>query len=82
MPILNRSQLADLRGGIRMAVDATDVITEVVENVHRTIQLRPAPLGTPTDDRPNGIAGVVYRAVRGASRLIGQVVFHQVEIGV
>jgi pimeloyl-ACP methyl ester carboxylesterase len=74
MPILNRSQLADIRGGIRMAVDATDVITEVVEKVHRTIQLRPAPLGAPTDDRPKGIAGIVYRAVRGASRLIGQAV--------
>jgi pimeloyl-ACP methyl ester carboxylesterase len=57
-----------------MAVDATDVITEVVEKVHRTIQLRPAPLGAPTNDRPNGIAGVVYSAVRVASRLIGQAV--------
>ena len=74
MPILNRSQLSDLRGGVRMAVDATDVITGVVERVHRTVQLRPGPLGVPTSGRPNGIAGFVYGAVRGASRLIGRAV--------
>jgi pimeloyl-ACP methyl ester carboxylesterase len=57
-----------------MAVDATDVITEVVEKVHRTIQLRPGPLGVATSDRPNGIAGFVYRTVRGVSRLIGKAI--------
>jgi pimeloyl-ACP methyl ester carboxylesterase len=57
-----------------MAVDATDAITEVVENVHRTIQLRSGPLGMKTSDRPNGIAGFVYRTVRGVSSLIGQAV--------
>ncbi len=74
MPILNQSQLSDLRGGVRMAVDATDVIAEVVENVHRTIQLRPGPLGTKTSGRPKGIAGLVYRTVRGAIRVIGQAI--------
>ena len=74
MPILNRSQLSDLLGGVRMAVDATDAITGVAEKVHRTVQLRPGPLGEPTSGRPNGIAGFVYRTVRGASRLIGRAV--------
>jgi pimeloyl-ACP methyl ester carboxylesterase len=74
MPMLNRSQLSDLRGSVRMAVDATDVITGVVEKVHRTIQLRPGPLGVATADRPNGIAGFVYRTVRVASRLIGKAI--------
>jgi hypothetical protein len=50
MPILNRTQLSDLRGSVRMAVDATDVITGVVEKVHRTIQLRPGPLGVATSE--------------------------------
>jgi len=71
MPILNRSQLSDFRGGVRMAVDATDVITEIAEKLHRTIQLRPGPLGMPTSDRPKGITGLVYRTVRVATRLIG-----------
>ena len=74
MPILNRSQLSDLRGSVRMAVDATDVITGVVEKVHRTIQLRPGPLGEATSDRPNGIAGAAYRIIRVASRLIGKAI--------
>lgn len=74
MPILSRSKLSDLRGSVRMAVDATDVITEVVEKVHRTIQLRPGPFGVATSDRPNGIAGFVYHTVRGVSRLIGKAI--------
>ena len=72
MPTLNRAQLAELRGGVRMAVDATDVIVGVVENVHRTVQLRRGPLGVPTPDRPEGIAGLVYRTVRVAARLAGK----------
>jgi pimeloyl-ACP methyl ester carboxylesterase len=74
MPILNRSQLSDLRGGMRIVVDAADGITGVVENVHRTLQSRPGPLGAPTTGRPNGIAGVVYRTVRGSVRLIGRTI--------
>ena len=74
MAILNRSQLSDLRGGVRMAADATDVIAGTVEKVHGTIQLRPAPLGVATSDRPRGIAGLVYRSVRGVARFIGKAV--------
>ncbi len=74
MPILNRSQLSDLRGATRMAIDATDSVAEVVEKMHRTIQLRPGPLGASTTDRPNGVTGLVYRCVRGGIRLIGRAV--------
>ena len=74
MPILNRSQLSDLRGAARMAIDATDSVAEVVEKMHRTIQLRPGPLGASTTDRPNGVTGLVYRCVRGGIRLIGRAV--------
>lgn len=71
MPIPNRSQLSDLRGVTRMAIDATDTIAGVVEEMHRTIQLRPGPLGVSATDRPYGIAGLVYRLVRGGIRLVG-----------
>ena len=71
MPVPNRSQLSDFRGVARMAIDATDSVAEVVEQMHRTIQLRPGPLGVSTADRPNGITGLVYRLVRGGIRLIG-----------
>ena len=74
MPILNRSQLSDLRGGMRMAVDATDAVAEVVEKMHRTIQLRPGPMGVSATDRASGIAGLVYRCVRGGTHLAGRAV--------
>jgi len=57
-----------------MAVDATDVIAETVEKVHGTIQLRPGPLGVAPSGRPKGIAGLVYRGVRGVARFIGKAV--------
>ena len=57
-----------------MAIDATGAIAEVVEKMHRTIQLRPGPLGVSATDRPSGITGLVYRGVRGSIRLVGRAV--------
>jgi len=74
VPVLNRSQLSDLRGATRMVIDAADTVAEVVEKMHRTIQLRPGPLGASTTDRPGGITGLVYRGVRGGIRLVGRAV--------
>jgi len=74
MPIPNRSQLADLRGATRMAVDATDAVVGVVEKMHRTIQLRPGPMGDSASGRPRGISGLVYRGVRAGVRLVGQAI--------
>lgn len=74
MPIPNRSQLSDLRGATRMVIDATDSVVEVVEKMHRTVQLKPGPLGDPAVDRPIGIAGLVYRSVRASVHLIGRAV--------
>ena len=74
VPIPNRSLLSDLRGVTRMAIDATDSIVEVVERIHRTVQLRPGPLGAPAADRASGSAGLVYRNVRGGIRLVGRAV--------
>lgn len=54
-----------------MAVDATEAVAEVVEKMHRTIQLRPGPLGVAATGRPGGITGLVYRSVRAGIRLVG-----------
>jgi len=70
----NRTNLMDIRGAARMAVDATEAIAEVVETMHRTIQLRPGPLGVAATDRPSGITGLVYRCVRGGIRLVGRAI--------
>jgi pimeloyl-ACP methyl ester carboxylesterase len=55
-----------------MAVDATMGIVDVVERMHRTIQLVPAPLGKPKEGATRGITGFVYRSIRGSTRLIGR----------
>lgn len=67
-----RNHLSDLRGATRLAFDATAGITGIVERTHRTVQLRPGPLGRPARDRPRGITGFVYRRILGTQRLIGQ----------
>ena len=57
-----------------MAVDGAEAVAEVVETMHRTIQLRPGPLGAAASDRPRGITGFVYRCVRGGIRLVGRAI--------
>ena len=69
---VHRQHLADLQGASRLAVDATLGITGLVETMHRTIQLRPAPVGRdPGAGRTRGITGFVYRCVRGTTKLVG-----------
>jgi len=74
MPTSNRSHLSDLRGAARMVFDAAEATAEVVEKMHRTIQMRPSPLGVSETDRTSGITGFVYRCVRGGIRLVGQAI--------
>jgi pimeloyl-ACP methyl ester carboxylesterase len=62
-------RLSDLRGAVKLGSDATVGITDLVEQMHRTIADRALPLGRPRDGRTGGITGVVYRSVRGVTRL-------------
>jgi pimeloyl-ACP methyl ester carboxylesterase len=70
----NRTHLSDLRGVTSLVVAASVGITDIVERMHRTIQLRPLPLGRAPVDRTRGITGFVYRRVRGGMRLTDQVI--------
>ncbi len=58
-PHMNAS---DLRGVARMAKDATTGLTDLVEAMHANIA---RPLGT------GGITGLVYKSIRGVTRLVG-----------
>jgi pimeloyl-ACP methyl ester carboxylesterase len=69
---LNRTHVSDLRGAVRMVVDASAGIAGLVENMHRTIQKRRGPLGAPTTEATRGITGFVYRSVSGGLRLVGR----------
>ena len=64
-------RLSDLRGFHRLASDATVGLTDLVEAMHHTIVRTPGILGEPAKGRTNGITGLVYRSVRGVTRLVG-----------
>ena len=70
--LISRRHLSDLRGVVRLAVDATVGLTDLVENMHHTIQLRHPPLGVSRAGNTRGLTGFVYRSIRGSTRLIGQ----------
>jgi pimeloyl-ACP methyl ester carboxylesterase len=69
---LNRTTLADLRGATRLAFDATLGITTLVEKMHHTIQLVHPPLGASRADATGGLTGLIYRGIRGTTRVIGK----------
>lgn len=71
MSIINRGNISDLRGVMRLAVDATVGVTDLVEKMHHTIQLAHPPVGASRAGRTNGLTGFVYRSIRGTTRLLG-----------
>lgn len=72
MGIINRGSLSDLRGMVRLAIEATVGVTDVVEKMHHTIQLGHAPLGASRASKTEGLTGFVYSGIRGTTRLIGK----------
>jgi len=68
---INRRQLSDLRGVVRLAMDATLGVTDLVEKMHHTIQLGHPPLGASRASNTSGLTGFVYRSIRGTTRLVG-----------
>jgi pimeloyl-ACP methyl ester carboxylesterase len=60
----------DLKGAARLAADATTGLVDLVEAVHAGIASGPG-LPAPADGRTRGITGLVYRSVRGVTRLVG-----------
>lgn len=61
----------DLRGAARLVTDATTGLTDLVEALHARIGRLPGLGAPPADGRTRGVSGVVYRSVRGATRLVG-----------
>ncbi len=61
----------DLRGVSRLAIGAVTGVTDVVEAMHRTIAGVAPPIGKSRGTRTRGIAGFVYRGVRGVTKLVG-----------
>jgi len=61
----------DLRGASRLAIEATIGLTNLVENLHHNISRAPLPLGAVSTQATSGITGLVYRSIRGVTRLVG-----------
>jgi pimeloyl-ACP methyl ester carboxylesterase len=64
-------RLSDLRGFHRLANDATVGLTDLVEAMHHTVVRVPGVLAKSPTGRTDGIAGLVYKSVRGITRLVG-----------
>lgn len=61
----------DLRGMQRLTIDAITGVTDLVEAMHANISALPGVLGKPAAGPAPGIAGLVYRSVRGVTRFVG-----------
>jgi hypothetical protein len=60
-----------LRGAARLATDATAGLTDLVEAVHERIARVPGLDRRPLDGRTGGVSGLVYKSIRGVTRLVG-----------
>ena len=63
--------VSDLRGAGRLAIDAVAGITDLVEDMHRSIAGLSPPVGQAPTGGTGGISGLVYRSVRGVTRAVG-----------
>ena len=63
-------QAADLRGAAQLTTDAVDGLTSLVEAMHARIASLPGVPVAP-DERTSGITGLVYKSVRGVTRVVG-----------
>jgi pimeloyl-ACP methyl ester carboxylesterase len=62
---------ADLRGLSRLVIDAVTGVTDIVEGMHRNISALSPIVGAEPAGGARGIAGLVYRSVRGVTRGVG-----------
>ena len=62
---------ADLRGAVRLATDATAGLTDLVEAMHERIARVPGLSTAELDGRTGGISGLVYKSIRGVTRVVG-----------
>lgn len=61
----------DVRGYGKLAVDATQGVTDLVEAIHQRIARPSILFGQSKDERTTGITGLVYRSVREITGAIG-----------
>jgi pimeloyl-ACP methyl ester carboxylesterase len=80
MPKKTRNLVDDLRGASKLATDATQRVTDVVEDMHTTIGSGPAILGKPLAGPVGLINSLVYGGVRGVTQVVGASIDRALEI--
>ena len=71
---------SDLRAYNRLAMDAALAATDLLENLHHNVARLPGALAEPSNEPAPGIAGFVYRVIRGATRKIGDGMDHALQL--
>ena len=66
-----RNHVEDLRGASRLAVEATQGVTALVQAMHRTIGAGPRVLGQPLEGVATQVTRLVYGGVRGVTGIVG-----------
>ncbi|MCW5650991.1 MAG: alpha/beta hydrolase [Ramlibacter sp.] len=64
-------QSTDLRGAARLATDATLGLADLVEAMHERIARLPLRGAASAEPRTRGLTGLVYKTVRGVTRVAG-----------
>lgn len=62
---------SDMRGAARLATDATAGLADLVESMHERIARLPGSGMPAPDGRTRGMTGLVYKTVRGVTRVVG-----------
>jgi pimeloyl-ACP methyl ester carboxylesterase len=63
--------LLDFRGLSRLVLEATEGLTDTVEEIHHAISTPFGPFGASTRGRMRGITGLVYRTIHASYGLVG-----------
>ena len=66
-----RNHADDIRAATKLVIEATTAVTDVVEEMHRTIASGPAILGRPLAVPARLFTGLAYGPIRRATRLVG-----------
>jgi pimeloyl-ACP methyl ester carboxylesterase len=64
-------RVSDIRGIAQLAAQATEGVTGIVEGVHQSVWSTMGVRGGAERGRTRGLTGLVYRSVRGVTKLVG-----------
>ena len=71
MPKTLPAHPADIVGYSRLAIEAVLGLTDLVETEHHNISRVPCVFGRPAQGGTHGITGLVYKSIRGVTKLVG-----------